>query len=152
MTAQRIDHVGITTSDLDRSLHFYVDVLGLKLLARHAMSEPDLAALLGLHTVDLDIADLDSGDGRIVELIHYRQPEGTRVSHHSWDSPTTHIAFTVDDMAAVEERMAQSKVQVISHRKLTIHDPGGPWDGAVCLYLRDPYGTIIELVQRRPEA
>jgi catechol 2,3-dioxygenase-like lactoylglutathione lyase family enzyme len=43
----RIDHVGITTSDLDRSLHFYVDLLGLRLLSRNLLSGPDLAALLG---------------------------------------------------------------------------------------------------------
>ena len=144
----RIDHVGITTSDLDRSLRFYVDLLGLRLLSRSKLSGPDLADLLGFESVVIDNADLDSGDGRILELMQYVQPTGARVTYESSDAPTTHIAFTVGDLAAVTERLDRAGVRIISRRPLTIHDPGGSWDGAQCLYLRDPDGVIVELVQR----
>ena len=141
-----MDHVGITTSDLDRSLHFYVDMLGLRLISRNVLSGDDLAALLGVESVTIDNADLDSGDGRILELMQYLEPAGARVMHQSSDSPTTHIAFTVADLAAVTERLNAAGVQVISTRPLKIE--GGAWDGVQCLYLRDPDGVILELVQR----
>ena len=144
----RIDHVGITTSDLDRSLSFYVDLLGLRLLGRSLLSDPDVAALLGVESVEIEIADVDSGDGRILELIHYVRPAGVRVAYKSSDAPTTHIAFTVGDLGAVTERLVEAGTEVISRRPLTIRDPGGSWDGAQCLYLRDPDGVILELVQR----
>jgi catechol 2,3-dioxygenase-like lactoylglutathione lyase family enzyme len=144
----RIDHVGITTSDLDRSLHFYVDLLGLRLLSRNLLSGPDLAALLGFESAAIDNADLDSGDGRILELMQYVQPAGTRVTYQSSDAPTVHIAFTVPDLAAVTERLNAAGVEIISRRPLKIHAPGTAWDGAQCLYLRDPDGVILELVQR----
>jgi catechol 2,3-dioxygenase-like lactoylglutathione lyase family enzyme len=142
----RIDHVGITTSDLDRSLHFYVDLLGLPLLSRNMLVGPDLAALLGFESAAIDNADLDSGDGRILELMQYVQPAGARVTYRSADAPTTHIAFSVKDLAAVTERLTAAGVEIISRRPLKIQ--GGAWDGVQCLYLRDPDGVILELVQR----
>lgn len=144
----RIDHVGITTSDLDRSLHFYVDLLGLRLLSRNLLSGPDLAALLGFEAAAIDNADLDSGDGRVLELMQYTQPAATRVAYQSSDAPTTHIAFTVADLHSVAERLTEAGVEIISRRPLKIHDPGGAWDGVQCLYIRDPDGVILELVQR----
>jgi catechol 2,3-dioxygenase-like lactoylglutathione lyase family enzyme len=145
---RRIDHVGITTSDLDRSLHFYVDLLGLRLLSRNLLSGPDLAALLGFETASIDNADLDSGDGRIVELMQYLEPSGTRVYYSSADAPTTHIAFTVTDLATVIQRLTAAGVRILSTRPLKIHDPASAWDGVQCVYIRDPDGVILELVQR----
>jgi len=72
VTVSRIDHVGINTSDFDRTLAFYRDLLGLRLLSEGTYSDAETAALLGLESVELHIADLDSGDGQVVELIEYR--------------------------------------------------------------------------------
>jgi catechol 2,3-dioxygenase-like lactoylglutathione lyase family enzyme len=149
MTVTRIDHVGITVSDLDRALGFYRDLLGLRVLADSTVSEPEVADLLGLDSVQLRIVDLDSGDGRVVELIQYLQPKGTRIAYASADPATAHIAFTVDDLDVVRERLSQAGATIVSRRPLTISDPGGSFDGAICLYVRDPDGAILELVQRR---
>ena len=148
MTVSRIDHVGITVSDVDRALDFYRDLLGLRVVADSTISEPAVAELLGLDSVELRIVDLDSGDGRIVELIHYVHPKGRRSDYESSDPATEHIAFTVDDLAAVRARLADAGAKIVSRRPLTINDPGGSFDGAVCLYVRDPDGAILELVQR----
>ena len=151
MTVARIDHVGITVSDLDRALGFYRDLLGLRVLADSTLSEPEVADLLGLDSVQLRIADLDSGDGRVVELIQYLQPKGTRIDYESADPATAHIAFTVDDLASVHERLVRAGATIVSRRPITISEPGGSFDGAICLYVRDPDGVILELVQRRSD-
>jgi catechol 2,3-dioxygenase-like lactoylglutathione lyase family enzyme len=148
MTISRIDHVGITVSDVDRALGFYRDLLGLRLVADNTISEPAVAELLGLDSVQLRIVDLDSGDGRIVELIQYLRPAGRRLDYKSSDAATEHIAFTVDDLAGVRARLAEAGATIVSRRPLTIDDPGGSFDGAICLYVRDPDGAILELVQR----
>jgi catechol 2,3-dioxygenase-like lactoylglutathione lyase family enzyme len=148
MTVSRIDHVGITVSDLDRALGFYRDLLGLRVVADSTVSEPGVAELLGLDSVELRIVDLDSGDGRIVELFEYLHPKGGRADYESSDAATEHIAFTVDDLAAVRERLARAGARIVSRRPLTISDPGGSFDGAICLYVRDPDGAILELIQR----
>ena len=148
MTVSRIDHVGITVSDVDRSLTFYRDALGLRLVADGTMSDLELADLLGLDSVTLRIAELDSGDGRIVELIQYVVPKGRRMDYESSDSATTHIAFTVDDLAAVRDRLAGAGATMVSRQPITINEPGGSFDGSICFYVRDPDGVIVELVQR----
>ena len=150
MTVSRIDHVGITTSDFERALGFYRDLLGLRVLGDGLHAGPEIAALLGLESVELRIADLDSGDGRIVELIEYVRPKGTPVAYRSYDSAITHIAFTVDDLAAVRERLLTAGVTVLSRHPVTIREPDSAFDGATCLYLQDPDGVILELVQRPP--
>ncbi len=149
MTVTRIDHAGITVSDLDRALGLYRDVLGMRVIADTTLTEPELAELLGLDSVELRIADLDTGDGRIVELIQYLKPKGRRIAHESYDSGTAHIAFTVDDLAALSERLTRAGATIVSRRPVTISEPGGAFDGAICLYVRDPDGLILELVQRR---
>ena len=151
MTVSRIDHVGITVSDLDRALGFYRDVLGLRVIADATVTEPEVAELLGLDSVQLRIADLDSGDGRIVELIQYVQPKGRRIAYESSDSATAHIAFTVDDLAAVRDRLTSAGATMVSRQPITINEPGGAFDGAICFYVRDPDGIILELVQRRTD-
>jgi catechol 2,3-dioxygenase-like lactoylglutathione lyase family enzyme len=148
MTVTRIDHVGITVSDLDRALGFYRELLGLRVMADAIVAEPEVADLLGLDSVELRIVDLDSGDGRVVELIQYLQPKGTRIGYASADPATAHVAFTVDDLDAVRERLSQAGATIVSRRPITISDPGGSFDGAICLYVRDPDGAILELVQR----
>jgi catechol 2,3-dioxygenase-like lactoylglutathione lyase family enzyme len=115
------------------------------------VTEPEVAELLGLDLVQLRIADLDSGDGRIVELIQYLQPKGRRIEYESSDSATAHIAFTVDNLAAVRERLTSVGATMVSRQPITINEPGGAFDGAICFYLRDPDGLILELVQRRTD-
>ncbi len=151
MTVTRIDHAGITVSDLDRSLGFYRDLLGLRLISDSTLAEPEVADLLGLESVHLRIVDLDSGDGRILELIQYVQPEGRTIAYESSDPASTHLGFTVDDLGAVRKRLAEAGATIVSRRPITISDPGGDFDGATCLYVRDPDGAILELVQRRSD-
>lgn len=153
MTVRRIDHVGITVSDVDRALAFYGELLGLRVIADSTVAEPEVAELLGLESpVRLRIADLDSGDGRIVELIQYLHPTGKRTGYESADPGTAHIAFTVDDLDSVRGRLSEAGATVVSRRPITINEPGGAFDGATCLYVRDPDGAILELVQRRDAA
>lgn len=144
----RIDHVGVTVSDLERSLEFYCGILGMRLLSRSRLDSPDDAALHGVDSVDLSIADLDSGDGQVLELIQYHAPEGGRVGRRNWDAGSIHIALTVDDLESTQRRAREAGADVISRRALVISDPGGSWDGVTCLYIRDPDGALLELVQR----
>jgi catechol 2,3-dioxygenase-like lactoylglutathione lyase family enzyme len=143
-----IDHVGVTVSDVERALHFYRDTLGLRVVNDSVFTSPEVAALLGLESIELRSVDLDSGDGRVFELLHYVRPEGNHIDYESRDPATGHIALTVDDLEAVRGRIEAGGGRVISSAELHISDPGGAFDGAICLYVRDPDGMILELVQR----
>ncbi len=68
---------------LIRTLGFYRDLLGLRVIADSTATASEVAELLGLDSVQLRIADLDSGDGRVVELIEYLQPKGRRLAYEA---------------------------------------------------------------------
>src|SRR5262245_61116404 len=96
----------------------------------------------------LEIADLDAGDGRIIELIKYIRPAGKPVRARSSDPGSTHIALRVDDLDEALARLEGSGARQISRHPVLLHDPGGAWDGVACCYIADPDGIIVELVQR----
>jgi catechol 2,3-dioxygenase-like lactoylglutathione lyase family enzyme len=143
-----IDHVGLTVADLDRAVEFWCGRLGLRLLHRAIETDPDIASLIGEDSVELEIADLDAGDGRIIELIRYIRPAGRPVRARSSDPGSSHIALRVDDLDAALERIEGSEARQISRHPVLLHDPGGAWDGVTCCYIADPDGIIVELVQR----
>src|SRR5260370_22175265 len=127
------------------TLGFYRDLLGLRVIANSTVTESEVAEPLGLDSVQLSIADLDSGDGRIVELIEYLQPKGRRIAYESYDPATAHVAFTVDDLAAVRARLMKAGATIVSRRPITVSDPGGGVYVAIFLSVRDPDGAILEL-------
>jgi len=143
-----IDHVGITVSDLDRSLRFYRDLLGLTVLDRATEDDPDLAAIVGLDTADVSIADVAAGDGRILELLHFHSPPGAPLRQTNRDPGSAHIALAVDDLEVTLARLVAAGVDQLSTRPVTVRAPGTSWDGCACVYVRDPDGAFVELIQR----
>jgi catechol 2,3-dioxygenase-like lactoylglutathione lyase family enzyme len=148
VTVSRIHHAGITVSNLERSLRFYRDLLGLRVLADSRMTDARVAALLGTEVIDLRIVDLDTNDGRIIELLEYVQPSGERVDYTSRDPGSGHIALAVDDLERVRAGIEQAGGSVISREPVTAVDTEGMFAHARLLYIRDPDGMILELVQR----
>src|SRR5689334_1167130 len=83
-----IDHAGITVSSLERSLAFYRDLLGLRVI--EISGEEDIGEIIGIEGARIRAADLDAGDGRIIELLEYvdgsagrhpQQPNGIGCPH-----------------------------------------------------------------------
>jgi catechol 2,3-dioxygenase-like lactoylglutathione lyase family enzyme len=56
MGVSAILHTGLTVSDLDRSVTFYRDVLGLELIAQWDSSQPYLRTIVGYPDAELRIA------------------------------------------------------------------------------------------------
>jgi catechol 2,3-dioxygenase-like lactoylglutathione lyase family enzyme len=139
-----IDHAGITVSSLDRSLAFYRDLLGLRVI--EISGEEDVGEIIGIDGARIRAADLDAGDGRIIELLEYVQGSAGRVTQQPNGIGCPHVALRVRDLAEALRRLAEAG-----------HEPAGrpvtitgtlAWDGATVVYLRDPDGALIELVQR----
>ena len=139
-----IDHVGITVRELERSLAFYRDLLGLRVI--EISDDQDVGQIVGIPGARVKIADLDAGDGRVLELIEYVAGRGDDVPQRPNAAGCPHLALRVHDTSKVLRRLAQA-----GH-----HPDGEPttitdaiaFEGATVVYLRDPDGAIIELVQR----
>ncbi len=147
MKGSRLHHAGITVSDMDRSLGFYRDLLGLRVLADTRLTRASVATLLGVDDLDLRVVDLDTDDGRIVELLEYTTPRGSRVDYTSRDPGSGHLAFVVDDIDRIRAGIGAAGGSIISREPVTAADTDGIFAHARLLYVRDPDGMILELVQ-----
>ncbi len=135
-----LDHVSVACSDLDRSLAFYRDLLGLALRDRGAGSAGAVGEILGTGDAQVQWADLALPDGRVLELL--RLPGGPP------SAGSGHFALAVAEAEAVHRRLREAGVPLRSD-PVTIED-AGDWQGARCFYAEDPDGTVVELIERAP--
>jgi len=139
----RLDHVGMVVHDLDRSLAFYHDLLGIPLLGRGEDIGADAMAMTG-DGRRLRYADLDLG-GRILELLQYvDQADGI---DNGQDAPRIHVGILVTDLTAMLARLRGAGI-IPRSEPIELSEPAH-WAGARCVYVSDPDGLTIELVERR---
>lgn len=145
-SASGLDHVSVTSGDLDRSLEFYRDLLGLELRARGDGLGADELEITGVAGASARWADLELAHGQVLELIEYLTPRGTPTAPNPNDPGATHISLQVNDVDAAHARLREAGVAVRSE-PVTICAPGA-WEGVRCFYASDPDGVTVELIQR----
>ena len=129
----RLLHTMLRVGDLERSITFYTDVLGMRLLRRK--DYPD-----GRFTLAF-VGYGDESDTAVLELTH------------NWDTSSYeigtgygHIALGVDDIQATCEAMAAKGGRVV-------RPPGAMKHGTtVIAFVEDPDGYKVELIQRASRA
>jgi lactoylglutathione lyase len=146
-------HTGLTVSDLDRSVAFYRDVLGLELLTQWDSSQPYLRAIVNYPDAELRIALLrvrrsaGGPPGHHIELLEYRRPRGQRGDANTYNPGNGHIAFRVDD---IEAMYTELKAKGVRFKSAPVEITSGPNRGAKAVYLLDPDDITLEFVQPAP--
>jgi lactoylglutathione lyase len=142
---QRIHHVGITVAQLDRSLAFYRDLLGLKVVG--LSDDEDVAAIVGLPGARVRAADLDAGNGQIIELLEYGSADKSGRVPGPDTAGSCHISLQVTGLSPALSRLARAGFTPLGEpAKLS----GGVWQDCTAVYLRDPDGVIVELIEKGP--
>jgi catechol 2,3-dioxygenase-like lactoylglutathione lyase family enzyme len=145
---QRMHHTGFTVTDLDRSIAFYRDRLGCELVMRQEKRGGYLAAIVGYPDAHVKMAHLRlRGGGHIIELFEYLSPAPEPVMPEPRRVGNAHVCFLVDDLRATYERLRAQGVDFVSP---PVEVDTGVNRGALGLYLRDPDGITVELLQRAP--
>jgi diaminopimelate decarboxylase len=139
-----LDHASISCADLDRSLGFYCDLLGLELRARGDASGAEFE-VSGVPDPRVRWADLLLPGGHVLELIEYVSPRGRPTRPVPNDPGATHIALRVSDGELAYQRLRDAGIQMRGEPKLV--DTPGAWAGARVFYCTDPDGVTIELIQ-----
>jgi catechol 2,3-dioxygenase-like lactoylglutathione lyase family enzyme len=142
-------HTGLTVRDLDRSLAFYRDTLGMETVFEQQKEGGYLAAIVGYPGAHVRMAHLTfPGDAHRLELFQYLEPEGRGEAGEPRDVGITHVCLLVEDIAGMHERLRAAGVEFYSDPVLV--DTGAN-AGGVGVYLRDPDGITLELFQRPKE-
>ena len=147
-TAFRIisaDHTGITVSNLGQSLAFWRDVLGFE-FSHIAHQTGELAEeITGVKGAELKLAVLKTPGGHKIELLEYIAPaDRKRANIRPCDVGSVHVALVVEDLDGMLKHIAASGWQAAG-KPQTLRT--GPNAGRQVVYVRDPDGTTIELMQ-----
>jgi catechol 2,3-dioxygenase-like lactoylglutathione lyase family enzyme len=139
-------HAGITVSDLDASLAFYVDTLGLELVRRGPTSSV-AARIWCLPGATGDVAFVGiPGTDTVLELTSFAGVETHPASARPCDPAHGHICLYVEDLDALHARVVERGYTSRAGEVLVI--PDGPLAGAKAVYLIDPDGFHVELFER----
>ena len=139
------DHTGITVSNLERSLAFWRDVLGFE-FSHTAHQKGELAEeITGVEGAELKLAVLKTPGGHKIELLEYLAPADLkRANLRPCDVGFVHVALLVDDLDAVLAQITASGWEAAGKPQTLTK---GPNTGKRVVYVRDPDGTTIELMQ-----
>lgn len=138
-----VRHFGIVVSDIEKSLHFYQNLLGLKIKLDMLEEGEFIDTILGLQNVQVKTVKMESENGdTLVELLEYRSHKGKkRENYQIFDLGASHIAFTVEDVDAAYERLKGSGVSFNCPPQISS-------DGkAKVTFCFDPDGVPVELVE-----
>jgi catechol 2,3-dioxygenase-like lactoylglutathione lyase family enzyme len=139
-------HVGITVRDLDASIRFYHDVLGLPF-----SNEPSpwfegegLGTAVGVPGAALRQVSLLLGDTTF-ELLEYRSPPSETTGPLGSNSlGASHVAFLVDDIVAKKAELEAKGIEFYSDVKFVEEGVLAGWRW---VYFQDPDGYPLELVE-----
>jgi len=122
---QKVEHVGIQVRDMDRSIKFYTEVLGLTLRQRVRLNEM------------LEVAFLPLGESEI-ELV-------CKAGEYSFarEGIVNHLTFRVDNVAGFLDRLREHKVELIHEQPLFQEKLG-----ARIAFFRGPDGEKLELLEQ----
>jgi lactoylglutathione lyase len=122
---KRLLHTRMRVNDMEASVRFYTDVLGLKVVSRHRSPRGSELAFLAV-----------PGSQEEIELCSF--PAGGRVAV---PEDLVHLAFEVNDLEATIRRLGELGVAVTD----------GPTDsrsGRFC-FIDAPEGYEVELIEQR---
>jgi glyoxylase I family protein len=142
-----IGHTGITVSDLDRSMRFYREVLGLPVSEPVHCAGEFFEKVTGVPGAELDVSFVRA-PGHVIELLCYRKPEGRmRSTLRSCDPGFWHLALKVSDLERVMGAVRRAGFEPLSPLQVVGE---GPLEGLKVVYVRDPDGVVLELLEEPP--
>ncbi len=169
MTVAGIHHVSFTVADLERTVAFYQEIVGMRLVGRKHRSANDLGTALfgrpagpeagppthldaGARTApypaEILIADMELG-GLRVEFIQYVRPATAAYPGDPSVAGSAHLAILTLDIESEYRRMQAAGVHFHTPVR-TVSDPDRPlWRWC---YFRDPDGIVVELVESVPRS
>jgi glyoxylase I family protein len=125
------EHVGMTVSDMDRTVDFYCGLLGLSLVLRKTMANGMQVAFLDAGGGMLEVFAPPGGASRAVDV-----PEDT--------AGVRHLTFHFDSVDEAFARLEQAGVEIKERPRFAVHSEMLN----KIAFVRDPDGIIVELAER----
>lgn len=126
------EHIGMTVSDMDRTIAFYCDLLGLRLALRK-------------QNTDSELVFLDAGGG-MLEIVAPAGGAGRFRDVPLAEAGMRHLTLAYDNVDAMVEQLAAAGVEIAE----TPRDAHNREMIKRVAFVRDPDGILVELIERAP--
>jgi catechol 2,3-dioxygenase-like lactoylglutathione lyase family enzyme len=142
-----LESVGMTVSDLDRSVDFYSNVLSFEKVSDTEVHGKEYEALQGLFGVRMRVVRMQLGE-EMIDLTQYLAPEGRPIpaEWRSNDHTFQHIAIVVSDMDKAYQHLRAYKIRHASSGPQTIPISNKAAAGIRAFYFKDPDGHYLEII------
>jgi catechol 2,3-dioxygenase-like lactoylglutathione lyase family enzyme len=135
-----LEHAALSVSNLEKSIAFYRDLLGLELVrVIEGGTGARLGDIVGLPGCVARIAHLTSEKG-MLELFEYKSPRGAPVARTQADLGFSHVGFATSDIHGEYARLRGQGVKFVN-------EPIEFRPGAWVVYMFGPDGEVCELRQ-----
>jgi len=142
-----VHHIGLTVSDIERSIEFYRDVLGMELVGRRPRIAADyVARQTGYEAVELSVASfrVNSDSRQSLEVAQYLTHAGSAADTATHRPGNAHFCFLVDNLRECYDELRRQNVRFKSE---PVEITAGPNEGGLVVYFFDPDDHVFELFQ-----
>ena len=129
----RFIYTGIRVRNMEESLRFYTDVLGMVIVEPLQKTTPTRGSVVTLKSPNSE---------QVLELNHYEEDSPFNSAYVNGED-LDHIAFDVQDLEAAVKELKRRGVEIAVEPYAI-----GKIEGWKEAYIKDPYGIWLELLQR----
>ena len=139
---KNIRHTGIVVKDLDKSLQFFVDLLGFKVLKKVDETGKFIDKILNLKNAELVTAKLKAPDGNVLEILKFQNYSSKyKYPKKIYSMGYTHMSFTVRDITHTYKILKKKKYKLFSKPEVS------PDKKVKVMFCRGPENIYLEFVE-----
>lgn len=142
-------HVGISVTDLDKSLDFYQNILGLSFEGKMIMEGIETDKLFARNNCKIKLAYLNGSDELLappIELIQFVSHDIDVSSSDLHKTSISEVCFKVEDIEYTYSRLKEKGIEFISKPQYFDFTSQG-FGKSKAVYFKDPDGIILELLE-----
>jgi len=139
MKIKSVSHVGVTVSDFEKSVKWYHDYFGFKLISEQILDKDLVKKLWPLYQVEnssVRLGFLRAPKGHVIEIFEFSNKKNSRL--HEWNIPgPSHFTLDVKNVPKWY-KTHKNDMNFVIEPQIT--------DGNHWVFLKDPDGNLVELI------
>ncbi|MCH8987692.1 MAG: VOC family protein [Chloroflexi bacterium] len=138
-------HTGFVVKDIEKSVKFYSEVLGMRIAGRMERQGEFVEQVLAFPGAHIKGGFVDMGEGHQLELIQYLSPASGENNLNRNDLGASHLAFFVEDLDKFYQETSQKGIRY-NNPPASMFDENGNLSRKAA-YAQDPDGNWLEFVE-----
>lgn len=137
-----VRHTGIVVQDIEKSLHFWTEVLSFRVMSDNVEAGNFIEHLLGMPDIKVRTVKMVASDNSMIELLWFPNEQVDNFWNGSFTSTgLTHIALNVENIAEVIDKSSKLQYKTINKPRTSLENK------VTVAFIVGPEGLLIELVE-----